>query len=73
MLGGKVDVCTVGMLGVSVVIGVASLIADGYVGLWRERRDYEEYVQAHEENARLGRQLRRMRDMCEWEAKQHDA
>lgn len=73
LIGGALNVWTVSLVVTCAAVALASLVADGHIGSWRERHDYEEYLRKVAENERIGRQLRRMRDMCEWEAKRHDA
>lgn len=73
LIGGALNVWTVSLVVTCAAVALASLVADGYIGSWRERHDYEEYLRKVAEDERMGRQLRRMRDMYEWEAKRHDA
>jgi len=47
---------------------VASMVADGFIGDWRTNHDRAEYIRKAEENARMGRQLRRMQALFEAEA-----
>lgn len=53
---------------VSCAFALASMIADGAIGTWREQRDKAARMKAAEEAQRMGRQFRRMQDLFQWEA-----
>ena len=67
MMGAGAGAWAVVLFFVTTVFALCCMVADGFIGSWRETRDYYEQRKAAEEAQRMARQFRRTMDLYEWE------